>query len=169
MKDKKQLCEVYMRILVMSDSHGRKTVLQEIIERHPEADTVLFLGDGARQFFELREKYPHKQFVAVCGNNDFFEHDLKTVEILTVKGVKIFMAHGYTFNIRIGNQKVIEAAKKIGAKIVLCGHTHVPKVDYTNGVYYLNPGSVSLSRSGPNSYAVIDIEDNSIVPTIMKV
>ena len=37
-----------MRLLVLSDSHGRKKLLLEAVELHPEADAVIFLGDGER-------------------------------------------------------------------------------------------------------------------------
>ena len=34
-----------MRILVMSDSHGRSSVLYEAIENEPTAAAVIFLGE----------------------------------------------------------------------------------------------------------------------------
>ena len=37
---------VCMRLLVLSDSHGRKNLLLQAVELHPEADAVIFLGDG---------------------------------------------------------------------------------------------------------------------------
>ena len=38
-----------MRILVVSDVHGRLDRLREAILRQPTAGTVIFLGDGLRQ------------------------------------------------------------------------------------------------------------------------
>jgi len=37
-----------MRILVVSDVHGRDNLFREAIESQPAARTVIFLGDGIR-------------------------------------------------------------------------------------------------------------------------
>jgi len=39
-----------MRILVLSDSHGRAGNIYDVIEKHPEAEVIVFLGDGERDF-----------------------------------------------------------------------------------------------------------------------
>ena len=62
----------------------------------------------------------------------------------------------------------LENAKKNGYDIVLYGHTHVSKILYENGVYVVNPGSCSCGRDFHESYAVIDIEKNGIMPIIVK-
>ena len=159
-----------MRILVLSDSHSKKSILETIIERHPDIDTVLFLGDGAKEFCSLKEFYPNKKMVAVRGNNDSSFLDLPDFEIVYIKNIKIFLTHGHLYHISFGRERVMEAAAKADCKIVLCGHTHIPKIHYEDGVYFVNPGSVSRSRSGPNSYAVIDILPNGqIFPVVMNV
>ena len=60
-----------MRLLVLSDSHGRKNLLLKAVELHPEADAVIFLGDGERDIEFLKEIYPELKLYAVCGNCDF--------------------------------------------------------------------------------------------------
>ncbi len=60
-------------------------------------------------------------------------------------------------------------AKREKADIVLFGHTHVAKTEYAEGVYFVNPGSPSCPREGRPSYAVIDIEENGIMPFIVEV
>ena len=56
-----------MRLLVLSDSHGRKNLLLEAVELHPEADAVIFLGDGERDIEFLKELHPEIKLYAVCG------------------------------------------------------------------------------------------------------
>mgnify|MGYP002517703966 CR=1 FL=1 len=158
-----------MRILVMSDAHGKKSVIEELVKRHNDAKTVLFLGDGAAEFLEISKRYPSKNFFAVSGNNDFFVPNLNYDEVVTVDGVRIFMTHGHRYHIGFGEESVIKKAKELDCKIALCGHTHIPKTTYADGIYYVNTGSVARSRLGPDTYAVIDIEKNGIVPIIMKV
>ena len=60
-----------MRLLVLSDSHGRKNLLLKAVELHPEANAVIFLGDGERDIEFLKEIYPELKLYAVCGNCDF--------------------------------------------------------------------------------------------------
>ena len=57
-----------MRILVVSDVHGRVGRLYEAIEQQPTAHTVVFLGDGLRQAEEAAERYPDRTFYMVPGN-----------------------------------------------------------------------------------------------------
>ena len=35
-----------MRILVLSDSHGMPSRILDAVEAHPEAEALIFLGDG---------------------------------------------------------------------------------------------------------------------------
>ena len=55
-------------------------------------------------------------------------------------------------------------SRKIGAKIALFGHTHVPYNQYHDGIYMLNPGSIAFPRdcSRP-SYGLIDITPKGII------
>lgn len=60
-----------MQLLIVSDVHGRMALLREVIETHPAARTVLFLGDGLRQAQQAEEEYPDRTFYMVPGNCDF--------------------------------------------------------------------------------------------------
>ena len=70
-------------------------------------------------------------------------------------GKRIFALHGHTRQVKYGLQMLAEAAKEKQADLVLYGHTHMPKVDYIDGIYYLCPGSI---RQG--SYGLADITDS---------
>ena len=61
-----------------------------------------------------------------------------------------------------------EKAKEINADIVLYGHTHESKIDYINGIWYINPGSPSMPRDGFSSYATIEINREVVTPTIVS-
>ena len=37
-----------MKLLVLSDSHGRVGMLEKAYETHPDTDMIVFLGDGLR-------------------------------------------------------------------------------------------------------------------------
>ena len=60
-------------------------------------------------------------------------------------------------------------ARKCKVSAALYGHTHISRISYEDGLYIVNPGSVSRSRNGPNSYAVIDITEKGIMPIIITI
>jgi hypothetical protein len=54
-----------------------------------------------------------------------------------------------------------------GIDVVVSGHSHVPKIETTNGVLYLNPGSAGRRRFKlPITLATIDITTVGLRPVI---
>ena len=158
-----------MRLLVISDSHKRTAVLDRIIRREPTAKEVFFLGDKIEDIEDMIFEYPDRNFHIVAGNCDYFSL-YKTVDFATVNGTKILFSHGHTFFVKRGDTSLLKkCAIDNGCKIALYGHTHIADTEYDNGLYVVNPGSCSNSREGPESYAVIDILDNGILPQIIKI
>ena len=47
-----------MRIVVMSDSHGRADRVKQVIEQQPQAELFIFLGDGLRDFRQAMRGVP---------------------------------------------------------------------------------------------------------------
>ena len=156
-----------MRILVISDSHGRTSAIEEAIEAQPNAKHIFFLGDCTRDIEDLTYIYPEKSFYIVSGNcdgNSFY----KSVDFTTLSGKKIIFTHGHTLSVKFGLERLKAFAENENAHIILFGHTHTAITDYENGRYFVNPGSLSHGSSGFRSYAVIDIEKNGINPIIIK-
>lgn len=146
-----------MRILVLSDSHGSEFNTRLALEQQPEAKYVFHLGDGERDLARVKDSYPNKIFVQVKGNCDFYSR-LPENEILTVENKKIFLTHGYLEQVKFTYTTLYYKAKELPADIALFGHTHVPFLDYDDGMYIFNPGSL---RDG--LYGIIDITDAGIV------
>ena len=88
--------DLWMRIIVLSDSHRRRSILFEIVEKHFEdADLFIFLGDVDDDFDEVLFAYPHLRYIRVVGNNDFSStHPLFRETILN--GKKVYLCHGHT-------------------------------------------------------------------------
>ena len=61
-----------MRILVISDSHGMPSRILDAVEAHPEAEALIFLGDGESDI-EMLESYCRSlpSMIRVAGNCDF--------------------------------------------------------------------------------------------------
>lgn len=157
-----------MRIIVISDSHGRTGAIDKILSAQPDAKTVFFLGDNTRDIEDFEYLYPDKRFCVVSGNCDYNSF-MPTTGVDTVEGVKIFYTHGHTLNVKYTTDYLLKAAKQNDCKIALFGHTHISKILYEDEVYLVNPGSVSRSRNGSTSYAVIDITEKGIMPIIINI
>lgn len=70
---------------------------------------------------------------------------------------RIFIHHGHLFD----KEKIKSLLPK--GTLVVSGHTHVPVLEYDDGYYFLNPGSISIPKTedGP-TYATIESNDFGI-------
>lgn len=157
-----------MRLLVISDSHNRGDIVDSIICREKDARHVFFLGDVTSDIEDFTYEYTDKIFHIVSGNCDFIS-SYPTSDIALVGGLKVFFTHGHTLGVKSSTAHIAESARNMGCKIALYGHTHCPDIKYEDGLYIVNPGSCARSRNGGNSYAVIDIRENGILPAIVNI
>ena len=77
--------------------------------------------------------------------------------------------HGHTYNVKYTLSQLKSAARSNGADIVLYGHTHVAKTEYDDGLYVMNPGSISHPREGAPSYGVVEISSAGVFLNIIYV
>lgn len=157
-----------MRILVISDSHGRTSKIEQAIEAQRDAKHIFFLGDCVRDIEDYPFIYPDRTFHIVSGNCDYAS-TYKSEDIITLEGKRIFFTHGHHLYVKGGIGGLRQAALREGADIVLFGHTHIAIKEYADGVYFVNPGSLCSAREGRTSYAVIDIENNGIMPIHIEI
>lgn len=158
----------FLRIAVLSDSHGNTGAVFKALKAQPTAKHVFFLGDCVADIESAKETFPDKTFHVVSGNCDYYSF-VPSTALENLNGTLIFYSHGHPYYVKQSTVPFMQAAERRGAKIALFGHTHVPLIKYENGLYLVNPGSLSLSRGGGESYAVIDIEENGIMPFIVKI
>lgn len=150
-----------MKILVLSDSHGNIIGVREAIRRNPDADMIIFLGDGISDIEAVAESDALHAFCAVRGNCDFSAYlrgkAVTRAEMLDV-GRKIFITHGDAYGVKSGYENILRAGVSRGADIVLFGHTHLPLEYYDSdtGVYLFNPGSISREYGG-GSFGIINL------------
>lgn len=147
-----------MRILVISDSHGMPSRILDAVEAHPEAEALIFLGDGESDI-EMLESYCRSlpSMIRVAGNCDF-SSKLPLMRVVTLGGKKIYCTHGHAEHVKYGTDELICRARQEGADIVLYGHTHSGVTAYDDGLYIMNPGSI---RDG--HYGRIDIVPGGIM------
>lgn len=143
-----------MRYLVVSDNHGDRDILVNLLDRYQqEVDVFFHCGDS-----ELpSEDQLWSHFHVVKGNCDYVS-GFEEKQVSDTGIDKIFMTHGHLSNVRLGLTQLAIEAKAKGATMVFFGHTHQIGCEMVEGVLYLNPGSISQPR-GPiqiPSYALIE-------------
>ena len=155
-----------MKIAILSDTHGNKTYIDEIINDLKMCDMIIHAGDNFSD-----SKYIHKQtqvgMMAVKGNCDYdnVESDL----LFEVENKKIFLTHGDRYRVKMDINTIEKKAKEVDADIVVFGHTHVPFKLEKDNILYINPGSLSLPRSVDyRSYAVLNINNETTEVELIK-
>ncbi|MBR3965699.1 MAG: metallophosphoesterase family protein [Clostridia bacterium] len=165
-----------MKILVLSDSHGRVDLFSRAVELCGECDALLFLGDGCG---DVRcAKLPDDKCFVVRGNGeDNFLWTNKGVPrelLLDFDGVKVLMLHGHKpYDVKYGEgiHRMVAYAAEKDADILLFGHTHGKyNKTFTEGtvicgkplsknIIAFNPGSVGEAKYEAGSFGVLTIRD----------
>ena len=81
----------------------------------------------------------------------------KLTRTIDCNGNLIFACHGDIYGVKSNLDKLKAKARMENASIALYGHTHKNFTDYEDGLYIMNPGSITLPQNGLPSYGVIDI------------
>lgn len=147
--------------MIASDIHGSGYYCERLMEAYSRegADKLLLLGDllyhGPRN--DLPREYAPKKVIellnarkesilCVRGNCDA-EVDQMVLDfpimadyaVIECGGRVIYATHGHHIN-----EKTPPAMKT--GDILLCGHTHIPKMEDCGDFIYMNPGSVSIPK-----------------------
>ncbi|MCL2637744.1 MAG: YfcE family phosphodiesterase [Oscillospiraceae bacterium] len=158
-----------MKITVVADSHKNFEVLKSVADANTDSDLFIHLGDGQYELIDVANLYPNMKFVFVKGNVDF--GSIKEERVLNFEGHKIFCAHGHTLDVHDGVEALLDKAIYHECQIALYAHTHIFNTDYINGVYVMNPGSISEPRGkNPPTYGIIETaEDATIKMKIVEI
>ncbi len=148
-----------MRILIVSDTHGRTGNLELVKEHVGQIDMLLHLGDveGAEHNIEEMFLCPIHM---VAGNNDFFSY-LPNEKEIEIGKYRIFMTHGHHYYVSMDTRLLKQEGRARGVDIVMYGHTHRPDIDYSSDVLAINPGSLSFPRQEGRkaTYILMEMDD----------
>ena len=156
-----------MLLGVISDTHKHIGTIEKAMEKLKNTEMIIHLGDNVQDVREIEKRY-NKEIVYVRGNCDF-SFSTPEERVIVVENHKILITHGHDYEVKDGLFRVRYKALEVGADLVLYGHTHISKIDYEEGIFYVNPGSTALSRDGFNSVAIIDVQKNLINPSIVHI
>ena len=151
-----------MKLMIASDLHGSAHYVEALLRRRAEEqpEKLLLLGDilyhGPRN--DLPREYDTKKCAALLnaleeaplcirGNCDG-EVDQMVLHFPVLADFAAVFADGYTLYLTHGHH-LDSAAKALAAGDILpYGHTHIPAFERKDGIYYVNPGSVSIPKEG---------------------
>ena len=153
------------KLIVCSDTHGRREGLAEILPLIAENDFIVHLGDGAIDMREIRGEYPEKVY-ACRGNCDPFS-PLPEEGELEVEGVKIFFCHGHRYGVKSDLTALAMEAKRRDCQIALYGHTHNALISEIEGVTLINPGSFRFPVEKGGSYCYLVINKDKFTPVLV--
>jgi len=144
-----------MKIIVVSDNHGRSDWIPNVMKRHRDADYFIHCGDI--------ELHPSEVFGFICvrGNNDYY--DYPEFRVLNLGKHNIFITHGHRMMLFKDRSILVNKAKEYGCNIVCFGHTHVFEYQILDGVHLINPGSIRYNRDFSRPcYAILEIQGDDI-------
>lgn len=149
-------------VILLSDSHGRKSAMEKIRPLFGENDYLIHLGDGAFDMRSTAETFPEKTYV-VRGNCDAGGGVDEFV--LEIEQISVFCCHGHRYGVKSGLSKLAARAKELHCEVAFYGHTHRAEIAEADGIMCINPGSVG-SYSSP-SYAYLVVNRDKITPTVV--
>ena len=154
-----------MKILLISDTHGKLDKVYQVYEKLNNIDMIIHCGDYKRDG-ETLEDTLGVPVVAVKGNCD---GALKSdFEIVDTPCGKILVTHGHMEGVNYDYNNILYAAEEEDCIAACFGHTHVPFYEDFNGIYLINPGSLSQPRDGSNgSYAILHCTEEDFYGSIV--
>jgi uncharacterized protein len=122
------------RIALVSDTHG--LLRPEALAFVAGSTHIVHAGDvGSAAIIEALSRVA--PVTAVRGNNDIgpWAAKLREVERIAVGGVAICVVHD-----------IADYRAERGDRVVVTGHSHVPRIVERDGVLFVNPGSAGPRR-----------------------
>ncbi len=153
------------KMLVLGDSHGRKYLIKEAIERNKNCFDYLFhLGDFSQDMIDFLNQ--GIQTYVVRGNmdpfiprTDFAANELK----IEIEGLKIWAIHGHQYEVHNSTEKLYKKAIEENINLVLFGHTHSSEFSKRENLFLFNPGALK-----ERSYGIITINNKEIDAKILN-
>jgi putative phosphoesterase len=157
-----------LRVGVVADTHSapNERGLEHLAALEPDA--VLHAGDiGDLSVLErLRALAP---LYAVRGNVDAHAPGLDDAMVLGFerggqRGLTVYLTHIAVYGAVRIRSEVAKAARAANAKLIVCGHSHVPFITQQQGLTLFNPGSIGPRRPGlPILFGVIELTGTQVL------
>ena len=152
-----------MRYLIISDTHNSTYYFNKVIDKIGKIDGLFHLGDLDGHENDIQAMVDCDTYM-VGGNNDFF-CELDRQMLVEIGAYRIFMTHGHRYGVNYGYERIIEAGKQLSANVVMFGHTHKPLITQKEGIYLVNPGSISQPRQEGRvpTYIIMELDRFGVI------
>ncbi|UCC78761.1 MAG: metallophosphoesterase [Candidatus Zixiibacteriota bacterium] len=146
------------RIWVVSDTHLRSGQIlpDPFTRRVRREDIIIHLGDFVSPDI-IEQLRAIARLEAVSGNCDpsSIKNLFPSNRIIEISGYKVGLAHGKGG--RVETVKSVERQLVGKVDVALFGHTHNPYHAKSGGTVFFNPGSLSQSRQGPETFGLLHL------------
>ncbi len=154
-----------MKCMIISDIHGDIYNLNKVLDIYSKekCNKLFILGDLFNYGISLnnddiinRLNVMKDSIIGVCGNcdnnikNNLFS--MPYINKTNINNKNIVLTHGHLYSKNY--------LLNLDVDIILIGHSHIADIERVGDKLLINPGSISKSRYGENSFAIID---NNIV------
>jgi uncharacterized protein len=150
-----------VRIGVISDTHGYLD--PQVLERFAGVDHIIHAGDvmDASTLEALGKIAP---VTAVAGNMDDGKLGKLPREVTgKVGGVRFLVGHKRKRLMkRLTSGKIESLTKRESPDLVICGHDHLPAVEWVDGTLFLNPGSASAPHYEDDDPTIAIVESGPV-------
>ena len=160
-----------MLIGLISDTHipDRARILpQNVIDAFSDVDLILHAGDltSPKVIDELEEIAP---VMAVQGNMDRANGiNLPKAKVIEAEDLRIGLVHGEVYP-RADSQQLLYLARELNVDILVSGHSHQPKIEQSEGILLLNPGSPIVPRLADRTVMLLEINNSEVDVELVKV
>lgn len=148
-----------MEIAVLSDTHLRegRTLPGFVWEHLTHVDMIIHAGDLIHRGL-IEEMACIAPVRAVCGNCDGWDVLLPDRDIVECESIRIGIIHGNVGRGKSTSERAYNAFKDTPVDLIVFGHSHVPHMEWQNGILMFNPGSPTDKRREPQySFGLLDI------------
>lgn len=152
-----------MRILVISDTHGNQAALFRAFEAAGRIDSIIHLGDGEADAALLSavETIPVLRIAGNCDAGSTAPREL----ICEWNNVRLLLCHGDRYGVKTGLTRLIQRGHAAEADAVLYGHTHSAQIDENEGLWLINPGTMTYPAP-LHSYAILELTPEGLKAVI---
>ncbi len=148
------------KIGIISDTHG--LIRQSVVKSFKDVDLIVHAGDlGTQEVLETLQTIASVHPVRGNVDNGKWTDNLSFTDVVEVGQVYLYVLHD------LDSLDLDPAAA--GFQVVISGHSHIPNIEKSDGVLFLNPGSAGPKRFDyPISIAFLYIKGTSIETEIVE-
>ena len=144
------------KLILISDDHGQLHLSRKALESN-NFDYAFHLGDSEQERVTQDSFYDYW----AIGNRDIFIKGNPSIKKVKIDGTIIGYAHGHLLGVDYKDLKDIASFLKVeDIDVFIFGHIHKPVFEENNGIFFINPGSITDGRdSNGNTYAIVEVKD----------